>query len=274
MVRFGTDMQHEAPLERRKKIEFPFHFSRYKRLVNVVAQMEDEPGTLATVLHVLRPKVNLIGTTSYSIPDGAAMFSGFGETMSLEETPQSIQKEVSRCRGVTGCQVWESKGGLLVDWFHTGIESGMGEPYILMPTMALSRMFEEIAHTFGSGGEVILYLEGKKFAEARFKAYRDLFGQEMASRINELSHIFEALGYGESKIRLDETQGSVTIETHDCFECSAGTKSSRTCAFTKGIVVGIFEPLLRVPLEVEETRCRLQGNKYCEFELRRKQPSP
>jgi predicted hydrocarbon binding protein len=262
--------QAEAPLERRKKIEFPFHYSRFKRLVNVVAKMEDEPGALASVLNVLGPKVNLIGTTSYSIPDHAAMFSGFGETISAEETTRSIQQEVSRCKGVLGCQVWESKSGLLVDRFHTGIESGMGEPYIMMPTMALSRMFEEITHTFGSGGEVILYLEGKKFAEARFKSYRDLFGQEMASRINELSHIFEALGYGASEITLDETSNSVTIETSDCFECSGGTKNSRSCAFTKGIAVGIFESLLRVELKVEETKCRLQGNKRCEFVLGRK----
>ena len=259
---------------RRRKVESPFYYSPGKKTFQLVAKLRDTPGALGGLLDALGTKVNLLWESCYTNGDGTAFFVAVAEPTKKSEPGASIRAIMARVPSVLDCAVWGSRDGLLVDWFHTGIESGMGEPYILMPTMALSRMFEEIAHTFGSGGEVILYLEGKKFAEARFKAYRDLFGQEMASRINELSHIFEALGYGESKIRLDETQGSVTIETHDCFECSAGTKSSRTCAFTKGIAVGIFEPLLRVPLEVEETRCRLQGNKYCEFELRRKQPSP
>jgi predicted hydrocarbon binding protein len=263
-------LQPEIPLERRKKIEFPFHYSQDKKLVNVVAKIEDEPGALAAVLNVLRPQVNLVGTTSYSIPGHAAIFSGFGETISKHETAQSIQGTVARCPGVTSCQVWESRAGLLVDWYHTGIESGMGESYILMPTMALSSTFDEIVHTFGSGGEVILNLEGKKFAEARFALYKELFDNHMADRVNELSHIFEALGYGSSLITLDEPFSSVTISTYDCFECSGGTKNSRTCAFTKGVALGIFESLLKVELSCEETQCRLRGNRHCEFVLKPK----
>jgi predicted hydrocarbon binding protein len=264
-------LQAENPLERRKKIEFPFHYAQDKKLVNVVAKIEDEPGALAAVLNVLRPQVNLVGTTSYSVPGHTAIFSGFGEMISKHETAQSIQGAVGRCPGVKACQVWESRAGLLVDWYHTGIESGMGEPYILMPTKALSSTFDEIAHTFGSGAEVILYLEGRKFAEARFAVYKELFDGNMANRLNELSHIFEALGYGSSLITLDETFNSVTISTYDCFECSGGTKNSRNCAFTRGVAVGIFEPLLKVELGCEEIQCRLRGNRHCEFVLKPKQ---
>jgi len=257
----------EDGLKRTRRVEFPFHFSPGKKLVHVVAKISDEPGTLARLTTALGNKVNLVGVSSYMLGDGTAIFSGIAEVIDQLDGDKEIQEITAATKGVIDCRVWQSKNGLLVDQFHTGIESGMGEPFIMFSTAGLSETFSNVVKVFGSGGETLLYLQGRDFAMARFGVYKELLGPNPWDRLNEAAHIYEVLGYGAVTITRENGGKSIGMSVRNCFECSGARTKSRSCSFMRGIAVGSFTAVLGVEYKGEETKCRLRGARVCEFVL-------
>lgn len=258
--------QTEGILERRRKIEFPFHYSAEKRIFHVVAKVRDQPRTLASLLNVLGTELNLIGTTSYSLGDGTAIFSGFAEVLEESIAASSLQSLISEYPYVFACRVWESNNGFLVDWFHTGMQTGLGEPYIMLPIEGLSPMFGEVVKTFGSGGETILYLEGAEFAKKRFEQYKKILGPDPRKRVKEAAGIFNAMGYGRPSI-LQRDSDTVVLEVKDCFECSGKDEYRTSCAFMRGLLSGFFGALSGKAMMCDELECRLKGQEQCVFQL-------
>jgi len=257
----------KGSIQRHRKVEYPLYYSPGRNLVHVVVKLRDTPGGLARVLEALGGLVDLIGTTSYRLKDGHAIFSGFAELVSEGETARSVKEAVAAVDGVAACDAWESRQGLLVDRFHTGIQSGNGESYILLPAAALAQTFAKVVQTLGSGGETILYLEGVNLAATRFETYRRMLGPEPVTRVEEASHIYEALGYGSSSITLEHSGRVVRLIQKDCFECSGPVKGMTSCAFMRGLAAGSFGAVLRKEMKSDEVRCRLRGDESCEFVL-------
>ena len=251
-------------IERRRKKMFPFYYSPSIRTVHVVARIRDEPGALASLLNNLGTRLNLLGSTSYAIDDGGAIFSCFGETLFDSDTAQSIQKVASRSPHVLACQVRESEDGLLVDQFHQGIQSENGESYVMMHRAGLASMFGEIRKVLGSGGDVLLYLQGKSYGRLRVESWGKALGPNPAAKLQELSHIYEALGFGASSIT-QEPNGSIRLVIKDDIECSSAERWEQSCSFTRGVAEGSISAVIGKELTSAETRCRLRGGDECEF---------
>ena len=257
-----------AMLSRRRKVEYPFHYSPDGMMVHVVAELSDKPGTLAMLLNALGGKVNLIGTTSYVTDRGTAVFSGFGRVLSKHDNAESIQMLLAKYHSVFACEVWESNDGLIVDRFHTGLETGLGEHYTMFPTSSLAKTFEEVVRVFGTGGSTILYLQGLDNARERLEGYRRILGPHPEKKIDEITSILEAFGYGTMTTSSDSYGWTLKLEVRDCFECSLGTDNKRTCEFLRGMLVGLYGGLFGKTVSCEETRCRLKGDKLCEFMIK------
>lgn len=255
-------------LPRRRKVEYPFHYSPDWRLVHFVAEVQDKPGALAFLLNTLGTKLNLIGTTSYSAGDGTAIFSGFGQVLSKHDTAQSIQALAAETHSAIACRAWESKEGFLVDTFHTGLQNGLGEPFIMVPTASLAKSFEEVVRVFGSGGKTILYLQGMDYAKARWRLFSLLLGPHAEKRTEEIFSIFEAFGLGTLTVSSESNGKTLRLVVRDCFECSVSTSTGRSCEFIRGMVVGYFGGVFGKEVGCEETKCRLKGDKLCEFVLK------
>lgn len=256
----------KRPMARRRRVVFPFYYSEHKKLFHVVLRIRDVPGALAGVLTLLTTEVNLLGSTSYSIEEDSAMFSCFAEALRKSETPEEIQNLLAMSPWVLESKVSESKNGLLVDSFHTGVQVSNGEPYIMFPTAGMADIFEKLVKTFGSGGETILYELGRNFGYDRFELYRPILGPEPRTRVDEFAHVFEALGYGASTITMD-LDGSIRMVVDDCFECVTPSEVGRSCAFRRGLAAGSFGALLGQEVECKETKCRSKGAKFCEFAI-------
>jgi len=262
---------HEAL--NRKRI-FPFHYAPGVRMVHVVATIADEPGALASLLGDLSGKVNLIGTSTYSTDDNKAIFSGFGRVLSETESAQTIQVSASNSARVFDCNVWDSVDGLLVDRFHTGFFAGVGEPYLIFPNRGLSETFEGVVKALGSGGEFILYTQGLNYAKTRGPLYKKIMGNHPETRIDELTALVGALGYGRSTASTDASGMSIRLTSQECFECSTPTHSNRTCSFLRGMAVGIFGCIFDKELVGTETKCRQKGHEECVFILTPKDQRP
>ncbi len=260
------------PLNRRRI--FPFYYSVGERTVHIVATLTDQPGALASLLSELSSKVNLIGTSSYSTGENAAVFSGFGRVLSENESAQSIRDLTSNLPHVTDCRVWDSKDGLLVDRFHTGFWAGAGEPYLIFPNRGLSETFEGVVRALGSGGEYMLYTEGLNYAKVRGPLYKKIMGPHPESRLDELAALVGALGYGQSIATADSSGMGLKLTSRECFECSTPTHCKRTCSFLRGMAVGIFSCIFDRELVGTETRCRQRGHEECVFILTAKDRGP
>lgn len=257
-----------------RHVIFPFHYARGEKTVFVVATIPDTPGALAGLLSILSKRVNLVGTSSYSLGRNAAIFSGYGKILSSAMTAGSIQEDIARSATARSCQVWMSNEGLIIDRFHLGFQTGVGEPYVVFPARGLSDTFEGIVRTFGTGGETLLYNLGLHYAEARVGAYKKMLGPHPESRIDELAAIVTALGYGAAAASFEPGHRSLRLTSEECFECSSGSSCGRRCSFLRGMGVGIFGPLFEVEMLGEETRCRNAGNTYCEFAFKAKDGRP
>ena len=264
-------MQEVArPMTRRRRVMFPYYYSQDKKLFHVVVKIRDVPGSLAGVLTLLTTEVNLLGSTSYSIEDNSAMFSCFAEALRKSDTTKEIQSLLAMSPWVLESTVSESKNGLLVDSFHTGVQVGNGDPYIMFPSASMADIFEKLVKTFGSGGETILYELGRNYGYDRFERYRPFLGPEPRTRVEEAAHVFEALGYGASTIIMNPDD-SIRMVVHDCFECTIPSEIGRSCAFRRGLAAGSLAALLEHETECQETKCKSKGAGFCEFVVTQRQ---
>lgn len=257
----------QRAMQRERKVEFPFHYSPDKKLVHIVAKLENVPGALATLLNSLATRANMIGVTLYKIDGGVGIFSGFGEVLSESETADALRSLVKKSPSVLEAQAWESTGGLMVDRFHTGLRTGMGDPYIMLPTAVISEVFQKLYATFGSAGETILYHVGSDLGSEWLRTFRGIVGPDIASKQNELVHIFEVMGFGSSRIFQDRPGELLRLVVADCFECSKPTSNGHSCGFMRGLVAGAFGEVSQQKVRCQEIQCRFKGGDVCVFIL-------
>ncbi|HEV2138475.1 MAG TPA: hypothetical protein VGR53_06505 [Nitrososphaerales archaeon] len=177
-----------------KRRIFPIHYDPGKKLFQIVVKLSDAPGSFGAILNLLGPKVNLIGTTTYSLSDGTAIFSGFSESLSPKETPKSLKGLIMSSKAAIDVSVTEGIDGLLIDTFHTGIEVG-GNDFMLVRRFGASLMFDHVAKLLGSGGEALLYEEGRSLSLLNAENMIRLVGlQRVRTKSAELSPFLTAQG--------------------------------------------------------------------------------
>jgi predicted hydrocarbon binding protein len=254
-------------LKESPKRDFLFHYAKGKKLFQIIVHISDSPGSLAEVQKVLGAKVNLLGTTSYTLSDGTAMFNAFAEALSVEETPERLVGALRKVKSTIEADVREGKGGLLVDTFHRGIVIGKDD-YILLRSDGLGEMFDRIVQLFSSGGEVLLYEEGKAMGEDNAEEVSAQLGDEVV-RTNAayLAHQLTAQGWGATVSDTRPGSRTITITVEDCFECRGGSKGRQKCDFLRGYFEGTARVTREARLACEEIECRLTGGKSCVFRI-------
>ena len=252
--------------EGRQRI-FPVHFDPGKRLFHIVVRLSDAPGSYSSVLEILRQKLNLIGTTTYTLSDGTAMFSGFAEALSPKETVKGLQKLIQKSDAAIEVLVNEGKDGLLVDTFHTGFNVG-GEDYMLWRRAGLAHMFDSVSKMLGSGGEALLYEEGVVISKWNAKKMaKDIGAERVKSNVGSLNRFLAAQGWGIIGAKDGQRGGEFNVVLNDCFECSGGGSSRLGCNFMRGYLKGAAMTTYGTDYESTEMKCVLKGAKACEFRL-------
>ena len=243
-----------------------------KKLFHVMVKLRDAPGSYSLILDTLRSKINLIGTSTYSLSDGTAMFSGFAEALSPAQTPDEIQALVMSSKAALEAEVREGRDGLLVDTFHNGFVVD-GDSYMLLRAAGLAHVFERVSKILGSGGEALLYEEG--FALAQWDIERNLkkLGTErLRAQIGALNRMLSAQGWGDVKGEYGRSEAEITMSVKDCFECSGETTSRKACNFVRGYFAGAAAAAYGAEYDCKETKCKTKGSEVCEFTLTLKTP--
>jgi predicted hydrocarbon binding protein len=246
-----------------KKREFSFYFAEGKKLFHIVARISDEPGSLGKVLNLLGTRVNFVGTSTYTLSNRTALFSGYAEALRANESADQLKKVVESSKAATEVAVMPGQDGILVDTYHTGFESN-GQDMMLFRRAAMAGMLSQIYKLLGSGGETLLYEEGKAIGRSNMEETVKEIGKErVGANIAYLRKRLRALGWGDvdAPIKGDRTR----LQVRDCFECSDSSDSRTGCHFFRGYIVGNRGPVDGKEPVVEEVKCVLRGDEVCEF---------
>jgi predicted hydrocarbon binding protein len=245
---------------------FPVHFAPGKKLVHIVVRLSDAPGSYSSILDLLATRVNLVGTTTYTLSDGTALFSGFAEALTPAETADALRDLILKSKAAKEADVIEGKEGLLVDTFHTGLVVG-DEDYVLLRRDGMAQMFDRVSKMLGSGGETLLYEEGKAMGQWNASSLAKRIGAErIRANPGALNRLLAAQGLGEVEMT-GRTGGSFTITVRDCLECSGKRRSRTACSFIRGYLVGFLGEEVGSDFDCTEEKCRLSAGEVCVFDL-------
>jgi predicted hydrocarbon binding protein len=263
----GKDARSTSKAEhasRRREIDYLY--TPGKKTFHILLRMKDKPGAFSGVLAQVAKKVNLQATRAY-VDGDAAVFSGFAEALSSDETAESLEKAIMSATNAISCVITPDSRGVLVDPYHVGFENSFGDAVLMIPSHALCHMFDQMSKIFGSGCEVMLFYEGESVGEAEGAQVVAKLGKDLARKTPGLLKIVTAAGWGDATFLGPITPSGAVIRLEDCFECSSEEQVRQSCAFMKGAFAGAMKRILDTEVKCEETKCRFKGDPHCEFTL-------
>jgi predicted hydrocarbon binding protein len=248
-----------------RKREFPFYYAKGRNLFHIVAKTTDEPGSMSKILALLSPRVNFIGINAYSLEDDSAIFSAFAEGLVPDETAAKIRSLLISSEAVLDGEVMPGHDGILVDTFHTGLEAH-GDEMMTIRRKAMTGMLARISGLLGSGGETVLYEEGKAIGRINTEETIRIIGRKrVIANIAYLRKWLQALGWGEVSATIKKDGTHFVIR--DCFECAQDRDYRTGCHFFRGYIVGSRGVQYGIDPLSKEVKCMMKGDKVCEFIL-------
>lgn len=240
-----------------------------KKYFQIVIELENVPGALHNVLDVmLELRLNVLG--SFSSVESAArvgVWSGFVEDN--DHSAGELKRKLSSSAYVHDVMVVESSRGFLVDGIHFPLAFNTGTRAVMMTAKALAKMLGAVRTRYGSGGNFILYEEGRSYGKDIAGEYLVKLGADfVVSNIAEVLKLYQALGWFRVEgVKADVKGGNVTIRALDSFECVGGEARVPLSQFVRGHLEGALTTWLGREMECEEKHCIATGEKYCEFVL-------
>ena len=252
-------------MDHRPKPETTHYFAPGKKLFQIVVNVRGERGALGSTISLLESSFNLVGTTSYALPDRTSILSAMAEAHSDSETPERVRSSIMANGAALDVEVLEGREGILVDRFHTGLATGVG--YVMMiRRQSLTKMLDRISRLLGSGGEVVLFEEGIAVGKANGEALAKSLGLEkLRKNVDYLRGNLTAQGWGQVSVDMEPDGETRRMVVDDCFECSSNDGGRAGCHFFRGYILGNTSATFGKAFSVEETECRLKGGHRCVF---------
>lgn len=244
-------------------------FDPTRRYFHIVIELENVPGALHNVLEVMRGlNLNVLG--SFSSVDSAAqvgVWSGFVEDS--DHGAPELKRKLGASPYVHDAMVVESSKGFLVDGVHFPLAFNTGTRAVMMTAKYVAKMMETIRKEFGSGGNVIIYEEGKAYGKDVGAEYlQRLGGDFVASNLADVLKLYQALGWFRVEaVEADRSSGKVLLRTSENFECAGSESKVPLSHFVRGHIAGSLTTYMGKEMACEETSCIAAGDKYCEFSV-------
>jgi predicted hydrocarbon binding protein len=244
-----------------------FVYDPSMKFFNVVVELKNEPGALRSVLDILQGlKINILGSFSSVDPKGdTGTWSAFVENS--DHTASGLKRRILSSPLVLSAIVTESTDGFLVDSVHFPLTFNTGDRAVLMRSEQLSRMLSVIRKEFGSGGNVILYEEGRAYGKSVGADYLSRLGLKLVeSNLPNVMNLYQALGWFKlERVRQNRREKSLTIRVSGCFECEGSKSAVPYSHFVRGHLSGAMTAIFGREMTCEETRCVAAGGQVCEF---------
>ena len=149
-------------------------------------------------------------------------------------------------------------------------------PSVVFSHKTVSSIFGGVYNILGeNGADALLYNVGYKTGKFYTERQRDTSRVEKMELLYKcISDDFEAKwGKFEYNIDFDTLGGEVKIYNSfladSWIENIKKNQSYPVCAFISGYIVGILESVFGKKVFVEEKKCKVQGNEFCLFEVKK-----
>jgi predicted hydrocarbon binding protein len=239
-----------------------------RKLVEVSILMEDVPGMLAKVSNVIAQKgINILyGVHHKSDEPNATWWCFFADFGDID--PNELVSEIAKVEGVRKIAFTPaSRKPLFLDVHHSSLEF-FNERAVLFRADWLVGIFTDIYRRWGTGGRVFIYHLGFEGGREAYEVWRKRLGLKGKDLIEAFLDLIQSLGWISSySYSLDLEREMAVIKLEKSFECSL-SKSMEGSQFIRGVIAGFFTGMFGSECSVDERRCILRGDPYCEFLVR------
>lgn len=237
-------------------------------------EMRNRLGDLAAVSHILAESSIEVLTGSFTRGAGGrpGTWQVFVQPLNSNFTSDELKKLLLSCPDVVGCQVKESREGLLVDSVTFPIKISSGQRAMIIRNDVWNSMLKRTREKFGSGGDVIIYEQGNMAGRITGKELLAALGKNfLTQQLDQVIAMYQALGWGKAKIfNFILSPLSLTIRMWESAECMGQKSDKPTGHFIRGHIVGVVEEMFGIECRCVETFCLARGAAYCEFVLEEK----
>jgi len=183
-----------------------------------------------------------------------------------------VKRLLLSCPDVVGCQIKESREGLLVDSVTFPIKISSGQRAMIIRNDVWNSMLQRTREKFGSGGDVIIYEQGYTAGRISGRELLSALGRGfLANQLDQIIAMYQALGWGKAKvITFVQSPLTLVIRMWESAECMGQKSDKPTGHFIRGHIVGIVEEMFGIECKCAETNCLAKGSQYCEFVLEEK----
>ncbi|QQG49098.1 MAG: ACT domain-containing protein [archaeon] len=248
-----------------------------QRVAQIVVLMKDSKGALAEVAGIMAGAgVDIKQSASSS--SSRSQTAVYNALVVLEDNAVTIEELVKRMKasrfvidaeGVSGVE------GAILDQL-TFPMTWAGQRSVLLNHEALSGMLESIRGIFGTGGDMILFEQGRTYGKTLATQLVSDVGEAFARKnFGYGLKLISATGWGVPEVTdFDAEFNYAVIRVRDSFECD-GQRSSEPCShFMRGFLVGGLLALTGRNLDCRETKCVARGEDCCEFTLVKRESRP
>jgi len=196
----------------------------------------------------------------------------FVQPLNGNTSSDDLKRLLFSCPDVVGCQIKESREGLLVDSVTFPIKISSGQRAMIIRNDVWNSMLKKTREKFGSGGDVIIYEQGNMAGRITGKELLGALGKEfLTQQLDQVVAMYQALGWGKAKIvTFVHSPLELVMRMWESAECMGQKSEKPTGHFIRGHVVGVVEEMFGFECKCAEISCLAKGNQYCEFVLEEK----
>jgi predicted hydrocarbon binding protein len=256
------------------KIITAFMYIPKKNYFLLNLEMRNRLGDLAAVSHILAQASIEILTGSFTRGAGGrpGTWQVFVQPINVNISADELKRLLLSCPDVVGCQIKESREGLLVDSVTFPIKISSGQRAMIIRNDVWNSMLQRTREKFGSGGDVIIYEQGNMAGRLTGKELLAALGKDfLTQQLDQVVAMYQALGWGRAKtMSFVLSPLTLAIRMWESAECMGQKSDKPTGHFIRGHMVGVVEGMFDVECKCIETSCLARGNPYCEFILEEK----
>ena len=231
----------------------------------VLIGLDNLPGMLARVSSVIASfNVNIMSGFHNNIPDYGGAWTVF-----IEVPPAVPHDElIAKLRAIEGVREVRVKCLERIDFLDEFFFplTMIKKRILILGQDAFMNLKSQLIAMLGTGGEFILYNEGKGIGESMIEGIPRILSS-YEEKLEYIKDLFRALGWGLLEfngINLEKKAGTIVMK--DNFEASS--KYAGHCHMTRGalnaIIKGVFD---RPDIDLLETACKGLGDPACVFKL-------
>jgi predicted hydrocarbon binding protein len=140
--------------------------------------------------------------------------------------------------------------------------------WILMRSSTFREMVKGTEETLGSAAAPIWWEMGKNAGKGFAKELLEA-GTEPVEVPTLLEMFFTKGGWGVVQPKIDLTKNVAVIRIENCATARKSKSNKPICHFVSGFISGVADAILNEVTDCSETKCKAQGDAFCEFRVER-----